>query len=121
METEPRRMLPSKRCGDPDLLHRACIRLESLPVVNGPVRFDEKHNNGVGRVVVNLWCNAAHDKRERQPYVGLNSKPLTDAAAVPSYQVAVEKLFSARREQSCRLCGGGSGGTDGGSGSKLSS
>ena len=92
MEMKPR-ALPSTRCGDLELLNRVCTRLESLPVVNGAVRFDEKHNGGVGRVVVNVWCHSGHDKKDRQPYVGLNSKPLTDATAVPSYQVAVERLI----------------------------
>ena len=92
MEVKPR-ALPSARCGDLELLERACTRLEALPVVNGNVRFDEKHNCGVGRVVVNLWCHSDHEKKDRQPYVGLNSKPLTDAIAVPSYQVAVERLI----------------------------
>ena len=55
MEVECR-PLPSKRVGDAAKLLAALERLESLPVVNGQVRFDEKHNSGTGRLVGNIWC-----------------------------------------------------------------
>ena len=75
-------------------LTAALHRLDSLAVVNGPAKCDEKHNNGAGRVIVNLWCRSNHDAKDKQPYIGLNQKPLSDPKAVPSYDVAAERLLA---------------------------
>ena len=41
-----------------------------------------------------MWCGCKHSKSSlRQPAVLLNKKPITDAAAVPSFLVATEKLI----------------------------
>ena len=84
------RVLPLDRSGDIALLTAALDRLESLPVVNGRVRFNEQHNNGVGRIYVNLWCRGEHaEKKVKQPYIDL-----TKGAAVPTYQRAAEMLLA---------------------------
>ena len=88
------RELPKERCGDVTRLTAALNALEALPVVNGLARCDEKHNNGAGRVIVNLWCRGCHEAKDKQPYIGLNRKPPEDGSAVPSYQVAAERLLS---------------------------
>ena len=41
---QPVRVLPRERCGDIALLNAALDRLESLPVVDGPLCFKEQHN-----------------------------------------------------------------------------
>ena len=85
------RVLPSReRCGDVALLNAALDALEALPVVDGRTCFKEQHNNGVGRIHVNLWCRGEHaQKKAKQPYVDL-----TKGDAVPTYQVAAEKLLA---------------------------
>ena len=57
------RVLPRERCGDVALLNAALDALEALPVVDGRVCFNEQHNNGVGRIHVNLWCRGEHTRR----------------------------------------------------------
>jgi hypothetical protein len=49
-----------------------------------------------GRVIAwSLWCGSSHAKKgDRQPYVGLNNKPLSDPSAIPTYDVAAEKLIA---------------------------
>ena len=88
------RCLPADRCGDVDRLNVALDRIEALPVINGKVVIDEKHNKGAGRITVNLWCRAEHEKKDQRPEVGLNKKPLSDATAVPTYDIAAEKLLA---------------------------
>jgi len=88
------RRLPADRCGDVDRLNRALDRIEALPMINGKVVIDEKHNKGAGRITVNLWCRAEHEKKDQRPEVGLNKKPLSDATAVPTYDIAAEKLLA---------------------------
>ena len=55
------RTLPSSCVGDPVKLLAALQQLESLPVVNGLARFDEAHNGGTGRLLINLWCRAENE------------------------------------------------------------
>ena len=84
------RVLPRERCGDVALLKAVLDRLESLPVVDGRVVFNEHHNKGVGRIHVNLWCRGEHSqKKMKQPYVDL-----TKGDAVQTYQKAAEKLLA---------------------------
>ena len=78
MEEAPLRCLPADRCGDVDRLNVALDRIEALPVINGKVVIDEKHNKGAGRITVNLWCRAEHEKKDQRPEVGLNKKPLSE-------------------------------------------
>jgi len=46
---QPVRVLPRERCGDIALLNAALDRLESLPVVDGPLSFKEQHNSRLWR------------------------------------------------------------------------
>tara|TARA_B110000046_G_C12877407_1_gene348687 strand:- start:243 stop:752 length:510 start_codon:yes stop_codon:yes gene_type:complete len=70
-------------------------QLDALPVVNPPAKVEPHFNNGAGRVIVNVWCRAAHDKSSlKQPYVSLNKKPLDDLSAVPTWLVATERLIN---------------------------
>ena len=83
------RELPSTRCENPAAVDAICNRIEELPVVNGRVRFDTKHNRGAGRINVNVWCRGTHEKfKDRQPYIDLNS------TAVPNWDVAAQKLLT---------------------------
>jgi hypothetical protein len=100
METATR-VLPSHVVGvDAEQLNSALDRLDALPVVSSS-RIDESHNNGVGRVVANLWCAREHAKKDRQPYVCLNAKAPTDPTAVPSYLMATTKLISKIEQEHC--------------------
>ena len=88
---------PTERCGDVVLLRAALAELEALPLVDGRVCFNQRHNNGVGRVHVNLGCRGAHGaKKQKQPCINL-----TKGDAVPDYQRAVEMLLAlVKREHS---------------------
>ena len=88
-------MLPPGYSGPrAEQLHDLIDRLESLPVVNPPAVFDTNWNNKTGALRVNLWCRGQHTKAaDKQPLVALNKKPSTDAAAVPDYIMAAEKLI----------------------------
>ena len=66
-------------------------RLEALPMVKAPVRCDDR--SPTHAVVANLWCGSTHEKKDKQPKVQLNAKPLTDTTAVPTFVVAAEKLL----------------------------
>jgi len=88
MEGMPRE-LPATRCGNRDELLAACGRIESLPIVNGIVRFDPKHNNGAGRIYANVWCCGSHSKyTEKHPYIDLNNRKADDP------KVAAQKLLA---------------------------
>ena len=50
-ECEPIGALPKERCGDGARLTAALARLNSLIVVRGPAKLDEKFNHGTGRVI----------------------------------------------------------------------
>ena len=87
------RTLPESRVGDPARLNSALDRLEALPIVVPPVKLDENYN--IGRVIVNITCRRTHNEtRMKQPFVSLNKKPADDPKAVPSFDVAAEKLFN---------------------------
>ena len=79
---------------DAKRLCAALDRLETLPVVRSAKAEPKPH---LGRVICNLWCGAAHVERGeralKQPLVRINKKPSTDAASVPNYLVAAEKLL----------------------------
>ena len=62
------------------------------------VECDPKY--GHGRVIAwALWCSSAHEKKDRQPAVALNNKKLDDPEAVPTYQVAAERLIAKIEEK----------------------
>ena len=65
--------------------------------VRAPLRFDD--SSGTPAVHANLWCAAAHDKKDKQPSVKLNRKLLTDPTAVPNFLVATEKLIKIIEEK----------------------
>ena len=70
-------------------LKAALGRLEAHPLVSS-VRCITSPK----RVVCNLWCGRTHAPGPlKQPAVSLNSRPVTDVNAVPSYFVAAEKLL----------------------------
>ena len=70
-------------------------RLDALPTVHGPAKLEPRHNNGTGRIIVNMWCRGSHTKAsQKQPSVTLNKKPLTDPSAVPTFAVATERLIT---------------------------
>jgi hypothetical protein len=87
------RTLPSARVGDPERLNAALDRLQEIAGVK-TVDCDTKFRDG--RVIAwSLWCGSSHAKKgDRQPYVGLNNKPLSDPSAIPTYDVAAEKLIA---------------------------
>jgi len=85
------RTFTSGRIIEDAALLAAAERLESLAVVRAPLRFDD--SSGTPAVHANLWCAAAHDKKDKQPSVKLNRKLLTDPTAVPNFLVATEKLI----------------------------
>ena len=82
------------RCRRPQCRAQLCgalDRLEALPVVKDAKAEAKPH---LGRVICNMWCGCKHSKSSlRQPAVLLNKKPITDAAAVPSFLVPTEKLI----------------------------
>ena len=87
-------------CGRPieePALLDALALVETLPMVKAPVRCDDR--SPTHAVVANLWCASAHVKKDTQPKVQLNAKPLTDTTAVPTFVVAAEKLFSKIKAQ----------------------
>ena len=89
------RVLPPGVVGaDAERLCAALDRLETLPVVRSAKAEPKPH---LGRVICNLWCGAAHvecgERALKQPLVPINKKPSTDAASVPNYLVAAEKLL----------------------------
>ena len=85
------RTFTSGRIIEDAALLAAAERLESLAVVKAPLRYDD--TSPTHAVVANLWCAAEHQKKDRQPKVQLNRKPLTDPTAVPTFLVATEKLI----------------------------
>ena len=95
MEPMEPRALPKERCGDVAQLESWCTKIEALSVVNGRVRFDEKHNGGTGRIQVNVWCRSTHSERkDKQPYFDLNNRKAGDDGAVPTWDVAAQKLLT---------------------------
>ena len=95
MECEVPRELPTTRCDNPAALEATCARIEALSVVNGRVLFLPKHNQGVGRIKVNVWCRSSHESsRDKQPYVDLNNRKAGDDGAVPTWDVAAQKLLT---------------------------
>jgi len=91
-ERETLRRLPPERCGDVVKLNAALDWLEEMAVVK---RVECDPNYRAGRVIAwSLWCTASHVQKDKQPSVALNDKPLTDPTAVPTYQVAAEKLVA---------------------------
>ena len=94
------RELPSTRCDNPatNQLDATCTRIKSLCVVNGRVQVDTKHNKGTGRIFVKLWCRGIQDvEKDKKPYVDLNNLKAGEDGAVPSWDIAAEKLSSRSR------------------------
>jgi hypothetical protein len=95
----PERSLPKQRVGDPAKLKAALDALETMAVVK-TVDCDPRFRDG--RVIAwALWCSSQHEKKDRQPYVALNNKPLDDPEAVPTYQVAAERLIAKIEQKHC--------------------
>ena len=93
------RRLPSERVGDPVKLNAALDALEMIPVVKR-VECDPKYKHG--RVIAwALWCGSTHEQKDKQPAVALNDKPLDDPTAVPTYQVAAERLITKIEHKHC--------------------
>ena len=81
------------RVGDAARLNEALDAIEALPVVVPPARCDPNFRDG--RCIVNVPCRKTHVQTAlKQPYVPLNNKDASDAAAVPTYDVAAEKLLA---------------------------
>ena len=84
-------MLPKERCGDVAQLESWCDKIENLTLVNGRVRFNEKHNKGTGRIYVNVWCRSSHStQKDKLPYIDLNHKRADEDGSVPTWDVAAE-------------------------------
>jgi hypothetical protein len=96
------RSLPPGIVGtDAELLNAALDRLEALPFVKEAKAEPRPH---LGRVRCEMWCRATHTASAmKQPAVMLNRKPPEDAASVPNYLVAAEKLLTiiAREHAGC--------------------
>ena len=93
------RSLPKQRVGDPAKLNAVLDALEAMAVVKS-VECDSKYRDG--RVIAwALWCASEHEKKDRQPSVALNDKPLDDPTAVPTYQVAAERLIAKIEQKHC--------------------
>ena len=109
MEPMEPRALPKERCGDVAQLESWCTKIEALSVVNGRVRFDEKHNGGTGRIQVNVWCRSTHSERkDKQPYFDLNNRKAGDDARRSRSNLGCGRTEAphTHRDQACRLRGG---------------